>query len=169
MMTETTCVFCQAPFEYENKGRKRMICPKCQLANAKASKRRWDRSIRTAQRTGETAPRASSQARFADLATREGISEGGAELLVRRALTKIARHPELKALWQAWREEGMPIPGAQTEPGEQLLEWEIELSDWYLLYERLIKARLPEEAAECLAEIEKAAGALRLGVQKVTQ
>jgi len=79
----------------------------------------------------------------------------------RTALDRLRQDPKtmevLREYWSAYIETGAAASRreAKAEPTELLLEYQLEVSEFYKLYERLIGEKLHAEALECLALIEQ--------------
>jgi hypothetical protein len=162
--TETrsaTCAKCATAFDYVFKDRSRRVCDACIQANMKASlKRLRDREeLKAGDRpqrhhTQGEVPEQLFKMTLQEAAARAGTTTGIAHRAMRLALNKIRKNPELKKLWRLYVSDGMPVPPPAKEVGEQLLEWQMELREWYRLYEDLICHKETEaEALECMEQI----------------
>lgn len=131
-------------------------CTKCQDIKAKECQKRQDAGRRVG---ANAAPM--KQKKLEDIAKSLGTSRRAVEKIERRAMAKVKADPELAVLFQNWMEDGGKMPA--TEPltpvlqdvGRSLVDYMLELSDWYRVESDLHRRGKREEALECRREIEQ--------------
>ena len=142
-MTRGKCIHCQKSFLYEQQvgrvrggglqRRIRSVCPKCGEENIK--RHRQMHSDRMTLLANEMQSREQQEEGLLGLTQEEvawrlGMTVEGVKYMERTALAKIRNHPQAHRLFALWKAEGAPTPGPQREAGEQILEWQMELSRW---------------------------------------
>ena len=151
-MTTATCIKCGQPFQYDPiQGRNRRVCLACLKANRQSHNKRWTetrRRLPSEDRADQMYKAGLLGMSQEEVAWRLRIPLRSVEYIERMALNKIRKDPKAKALFAVWKSEGAPTPGAQREAGEILLEWQMEMSQWRELQERLAAKGLTEEAEE---------------------
>lgn len=151
------CIQCGADFAYKSKGRKRQVCNVCWEENRSENVARRDRSFakRPTEDWGQTLDaQGITRMRRGQVARMHGVTNAAVWRTERRALLKIRNNPEARELFQQWKEDGCPTPVA-VDRSEQMLEWHMQLSDFWSLYDRLVGEGCIREASECLAEIRR--------------
>ncbi|HEX3800277.1 MAG TPA: hypothetical protein VH413_16395 [Verrucomicrobiae bacterium] len=177
-LTTGICDKCGEPFDYLRGRKRRLFCPRCLVENNRDSKTRHrksrelgDSKLQACAKRPMGASYRPHRAKAAkrcydptdavakmsteEIARREGVSAQAIQKTLQKALGMIRKSPELKNLWALFTEEGRPVPKAETDYGEQILEWQLELARWYELYEQINEPETQEEAAAVLAEIQK--------------
>jgi hypothetical protein len=156
VLKEVCCRKCGAVFKfnYSGKGGLKYLCDPCRKEN-----RREREQVRCSRRRRGSVPHGNENAvkavelnSNADVAQFLGISSKHVERLVRSALAKLQKNSELRELWRACLEEGLP---AQEDWGDRLLDYQLELNRFYGIYDQLRGRNCEAEALECLAEIRK--------------
>jgi hypothetical protein len=175
-ITETAdCKRCGKPFDYVRVDRKRRVCPACVQDNLKQSLKRFraaQPALPTKQRYAVNRGRKGfyrphrkaglpayhvqadevAKASIAEIAAAQGMSPTAVIATLDNALRLIRGDPELQELWAIYKTEGGGGAAAWSA-GEQLLEWQLELTEWYAVYESIVSDETQAEAAECMAEI----------------
>lgn len=150
-------------FEYRGKGGRPTLCPACRLKARRESveryqaKRKKDGAAPVRTRANERLMKDAELNSQRAVAAALGISFGNLRKIERNVLNRIRKDPELRELWQRCRQEGMP---AQEDWGDRVLDFQMELAEFYKVYEQLMGNNCEQEALECLVEIKKCQQAL---------
>jgi hypothetical protein len=153
MLKETRCRKCDAvfSFEYSGKGGVKYICETCRRqARQQYEQARFKPSDGNAPHGN--AIKSTELNSNKDVAKFLGISAGHVDRIARSAIAKLQKNKELRELWRACMEEGLP---AHEDWGEQILDYQVELMRFYETYDQLRVWNCEAEALECLSEIRK--------------
>ena len=161
------CRKCKSPFEYQahvtarGKLFRRRICDACRAAHKRRLDRERKRTVvapirNRSQWEGRTNPWEFTSRRL--IARDLGISPGMVVDLERSALHKLRTSAELQAAFRLYRKKGMPelkelARVLKVSASELLLEYQLEVGDFWEVYERLEAEGLREEAQTVLENI----------------
>jgi transcriptional regulator with XRE-family HTH domain len=187
MKVKGHCSVCGKPFWYQAKARKvrgvmpRRRCEECDriLRNDRKRQKRESTQMNKSKSEAKLSGRPSAESNItgsyqmihAQIAKELKLSRTTVAEIERRALLKVRKDPELMELWHKFKEEGLAHGQLQIPedglfnlgkigppPGERLLNFELELVDWWHTYDRLMDAggqEIAPELRECLLEIQR--------------
>lgn len=149
------CLKCRAKFEYvpmlTATGRviPRHICDACRKGRSHWLKRQWKKQAREPVRKRQPSEKRVNQnehgASLESVGKAMGLHHSTVEMIEREALGKIRNSPELKEAFEHYAEAGMPrikelIGALTTPPAEALLEYQMQVADFWQVYESLAAA-----------------------------
>ncbi len=157
MKRTSPCKQCGTSFTYEfNPGRQKRaktVCPKCQETNdRKYEQARQARERSVGWRANTTVMKSAELNSLPAVAAALGVSQAVLRKMEQRVLAKIRKHPDLRKLWLQCREEGIP---PQEDWGDRILDYQLELGEFYAVRETLSGHGCAAEALECEREIRK--------------
>ncbi len=188
-MKRGRCVHCGQPFEYvqkriklkfqtgqsQGKGNKevwrrvnRRVCPACAQARKqwlhKKNDHRCPHKLGIGAKPGEFRGKR-------EIGEALGLTLGQVEVLERSALSKLRNSPELRAAYDNFKEEGMPLldqlVALLRQPGDdRLLEHQLELMDFWRVYDEARRAGLTAESREILDAIARCWGVVDIELKQ---
>ena len=163
----TTCVVCGNYFEYEAKTRGRTfylreVCDDCRGVALSSAKRRFHAKFDVKSAKEEHFHQTANKKELlkmsqAEVARRLRVTLHTERFLERQAILKIRNNPQLKDLFDTWLEEGAPSEAPDgRDAGEQLLDYQMAVLDWWAAHDKLVSRRKTKpEARATLKEIDR--------------
>lgn len=183
-MIKASCEICGTDFWYWPAVRRRAgIMPRRKCgACLQHSKKEWERNKRKylkrakgemcygGRRSANGNITGALKATHQEIARKLNLSPAKVAEMERVVLLKIRNHAELKKLWGDFKEDGMALPvfseiaGLSRSTGDALLDYQLEVAQWWEIYERLrlesshgdgLPQLVNAELEECLDEIDR--------------
>ncbi len=174
----STCTICEKQFSYTVNGDGRVrrrgptylfrkICDACRGERRVAITKAWKQKHREKYRNAAPMEEVHGFRQHArapilhcthqELAKKLKMSTDAVRDLERKVLHKIRNNPELKNLWDIFKEEGMPVPEGSffgTDQGWMLLDYQMAVMDWWQIHDQIVETGGTAAAMECLSEIQ---------------
>ena len=166
---KAVCVKCKSKFSYRpvktatGKPVLRHICDECRDTRKNWLNKRWKSQVVTPKRNRKVTEARAKPKEYESrrkIAKVLGLDPSTVEMIERQALSKIRDSPEMMDTFHHYVESGMPRlkelvgslrdghqgDGPEKDLGSELLEYQLQVADWWQVYERL-----KDEARELLA------------------
>jgi hypothetical protein len=161
------CNKCQNWFEYKphltslKNPILRHTCDGCRTGRKRWLNKKWKQKIQAPiRKLSENEDRAKPNEFMSrrEIGLILGVDQSTVVDLERRALEKIRSSPKLAELYQQYKEAEMPhigelIGALRTSAGERMLELQIEIMDWWKVYEMAGLAGMVKESKQVKKEI----------------
>jgi DNA-directed RNA polymerase sigma subunit (sigma70/sigma32) len=161
------CNKCQNWFEYKphltslKNPVLRHVCDGCRAGRKRWLNRKWKQKIQAPiRKLSENEDRAKPNEFMSrrEIGLILGVDQSTVVDLERRALEKIRSSPKLAELYQQYKEAEMPhigelIGALRTSAGDRMLEYQIEIMEWWNIYETAVQAGLVKESRQVKKEI----------------
>ena len=175
------CGRCGTEFEYEEK----VVAWHCQgqvrtrrvvrrvCTDCREGRKRWaTKRTRKPRKLGLDPKVTASLPSRVEVGRQLGMTPSQVEEVERRALMKLRSSPELSEAYANFKESGMPMLQElmrqlrQPLP-DRLLEWQLELMEWWRVQEAAQSVGLRPEAQEALSAIARCHAGLRKQIEKL--
>ena len=165
-LTKAVCVKCNSEFGYQpvrtstGKPVRRHICDVCRDTRKSWLNKRWKAQVVTPVRKRKATEARAKPLEYESrnkIAKALGLDQSTVEMIERSALSKIRDSPEMMEVFHHYVEAGMPRlkelvgelrdgPAEASDLGAELLEYQLQVADWWQVYDQL-----REEARQLLA------------------